>query len=268
MEKVGLILQELRVAQGLTVADIEAKTKIRGKYIKALEEGNLGVLPGEVYVLGFVRSYLKTLGVTDDSQIIAEYKNYFQEQKTQDDLKVESDFTNLDMKEATRTKSVAVAKKSINTREKSFAGKYIILSLLLIVVAGLAGLYYVGTLETPATPSEVQPDIVQPDVAEPEPEEEEPVEPVFEGVRVLVTATNGACWVGVTIDGVYSEETLIIGDMREYIGDELITIKFGNAGGVKVEWNDEILDPVGSSGAVLTVDFTPAVTDDESTEEQ
>ena len=46
---VGDILRREREKQGLTIADIEKGTSIRGLYIEHIERGNIGELPGLVY---------------------------------------------------------------------------------------------------------------------------------------------------------------------------------------------------------------------------
>lgn len=53
---IGKILQDARIAGGLTVKDVEAETRIRGSYIEALERDDFGELPPPVYVRAYLRS--------------------------------------------------------------------------------------------------------------------------------------------------------------------------------------------------------------------
>ena len=57
MTTVGEILRSTREAKGLTLAEAEQGTKIRQKYIAALEDDNLSALPGPIYARGFIRNY-------------------------------------------------------------------------------------------------------------------------------------------------------------------------------------------------------------------
>ncbi|HWQ60800.1 MAG TPA: helix-turn-helix domain-containing protein, partial [Negativicutes bacterium] len=63
MPTVGEILRAEREKQGLTVKDIEKSTSIRALYIQAIEDGKYDVLPGEVYLKGFMRNYASFLGL-------------------------------------------------------------------------------------------------------------------------------------------------------------------------------------------------------------
>ena len=57
----GDILRKERERQNLTVKDVERDTSIRGLYISAIENGEYDLLPGEVYLKGFIRSYAEYL---------------------------------------------------------------------------------------------------------------------------------------------------------------------------------------------------------------
>jgi len=62
--------------QGLEIPRIEAETKIRGKYLRALEEEQFEVLPGDTYVKGFLRTYADYLGL-DGQLYLDEYNSRF-----------------------------------------------------------------------------------------------------------------------------------------------------------------------------------------------
>lgn len=74
VEEIGLRLREAREAKGLALEAAEDETKIRRKYLEALESGNPAELPGEVYLKGFLRSYGNWLGFDGDS-LVEEYKS-------------------------------------------------------------------------------------------------------------------------------------------------------------------------------------------------
>ncbi|MFN2470055.1 MAG: helix-turn-helix domain-containing protein [Gaiellaceae bacterium] len=63
MFEIGNSLREARFRQGLDFPEIEQATKIRGKYLRALEEENFEQLPAQTYVKGFLRTYADYLGL-------------------------------------------------------------------------------------------------------------------------------------------------------------------------------------------------------------
>lgn len=62
-EQLGKALSEARTARGLTLHDVERDTRISQKYLKALEEGDLEILPAPVYARAFTRTYAQYLGL-------------------------------------------------------------------------------------------------------------------------------------------------------------------------------------------------------------
>ena len=76
MFEIGNSLREARERQGLEFPEIEAGTKIRGKYLRALEEEHFDVLPAQTYVKGFLRSYAEYLGL-DGELYVDEYNSRY-----------------------------------------------------------------------------------------------------------------------------------------------------------------------------------------------
>ncbi len=66
MFEIGSSLREARERRGLTLADAEAETKIRSRYLGALENERFDVLPGDAYARGFLRTYAEFLGLDGD----------------------------------------------------------------------------------------------------------------------------------------------------------------------------------------------------------
>jgi cytoskeleton protein RodZ len=66
MFEIGNSLREARLRQGLDLAEIEQATKVRSRYLKALEEEQFEVLPGQTYVKGFLKAYADHLGLDGD----------------------------------------------------------------------------------------------------------------------------------------------------------------------------------------------------------
>jgi hypothetical protein len=74
--EIGNSLREARLRQGLDFPEIEQGTKIRGKYLRALEDEQFDVLPAQTYVKGFLRSYAEYLGL-DGQLYVDEYNSRF-----------------------------------------------------------------------------------------------------------------------------------------------------------------------------------------------
>jgi hypothetical protein len=70
--ELGNSLREARSRQGLDYPQVELATKIRAKYIRALEDEAFEILPSETYVKGFLRSYAEYLGL-DGQLYVDEY---------------------------------------------------------------------------------------------------------------------------------------------------------------------------------------------------
>jgi len=62
---VGATLRAAREAQGLSLKDIAARTRITARHVEALEVGDYDSLPGRPYALGFARSYAKAVGLDE-----------------------------------------------------------------------------------------------------------------------------------------------------------------------------------------------------------
>lgn len=59
----GAVLAARRGERGLTIRSASAATRIRPEYLSALEAGELELLPGPVYVKGYLRAYARYLGI-------------------------------------------------------------------------------------------------------------------------------------------------------------------------------------------------------------
>jgi cytoskeleton protein RodZ len=71
---IGDLLREEREKKGLSLSDVENATKIRVRYIKALETEQYQIIPGEVYRLGFLKNYARLLDL-DPNTMINRYKS-------------------------------------------------------------------------------------------------------------------------------------------------------------------------------------------------
>jgi cytoskeletal protein RodZ len=73
MPPIGETLREARMRQRIDVQEVETRTKIRAKYIRALENEEFDLLPGPTFVRSFLRTYAEFLGL-DSHLLIEEYR--------------------------------------------------------------------------------------------------------------------------------------------------------------------------------------------------
>jgi DnaJ-class molecular chaperone len=71
----GQDLKQIRTELGLTIEQIAEETKIRVNHIQSIEEGQAQNLPPAVFLKGFVKSYLKCLGLESVDELSARYMN-------------------------------------------------------------------------------------------------------------------------------------------------------------------------------------------------
>ena len=76
MFEIGNSLREARVRRGIDFAQAETATKIRGKYLRALEDEQFALLPAQTYVKGFLRTYAEYLGL-DGQLYVDEFNSRF-----------------------------------------------------------------------------------------------------------------------------------------------------------------------------------------------
>jgi Helix-turn-helix domain len=74
--EIGNSLREARVRRGVDFAQAELATKIRGKYLRALEDERFELLPAQTYVKGFLRTYADYLGL-DGQLYVDEFNSRF-----------------------------------------------------------------------------------------------------------------------------------------------------------------------------------------------
>ena len=77
MADIGTTLREARIRARIDISEVEAKTKIRAKYLRAIENEEWDLLPGPVYVKSFLRTYGDFLGV-DSRLLVDEYKRRYE----------------------------------------------------------------------------------------------------------------------------------------------------------------------------------------------
>ena len=74
MESLGRKLREAREKHNYNLEQVARDTHISKQYIEALEEESFGVIPGDTYVVGFLRNYAEYLGLNPD-ELVGLYRN-------------------------------------------------------------------------------------------------------------------------------------------------------------------------------------------------
>ncbi|MBI3762160.1 MAG: DUF4115 domain-containing protein [Chloroflexi bacterium] len=71
-DSIGALLRDTREARGLTIEDVERATRIRAKYLIAIEAGEFNALPSAAQARGFLRNYAQHLGLNAD-QLLTQF---------------------------------------------------------------------------------------------------------------------------------------------------------------------------------------------------
>ncbi|MDQ7794808.1 MAG: DUF4115 domain-containing protein [bacterium] len=233
---IGTLLREAREAQGISLEQAQVDTKIRQRYLKALEDGDYRLIPGEAYARGFLRSYAGYLGL-DGLELVRRYR---EEQAPP-------------AEEAPPVRKPAPARSPIRP----------VAALVGCLVLVAAMTYYFGVLprherapeESPPPQEDVTPVLpVQPEP--PPPVVPSPAPPsisredVEDEVRYRVTGEflqvtlelADACWLGVTVDGRrVMEQTLPVGKVQVFQASREISMRVGRPGSVFLSINGEEL---------------------------
>jgi cytoskeleton protein RodZ len=77
MPEIGATLREARMRARIDVSEIEAQTKIRARYLRALENEEWDLLPGPTFIKSFLRTYATALGL-DGKALVEEYRVNFE----------------------------------------------------------------------------------------------------------------------------------------------------------------------------------------------
>src|SRR3954453_5305918 len=83
MPEIGEPLREARMRRRIDMTEVETATKIRGKYLRALENEEWDLLPGPTFVKSFLRTYAEYLEL-DARLLVEEYRQRYERPAQQD----------------------------------------------------------------------------------------------------------------------------------------------------------------------------------------
>ena len=256
MDKIGNMLSSERKKRVLEIMDAEHATGIRAVYLNALEQGRYDLLPGEVYVKGFLRNYGNFLEL-DGSQLVQLYTE-LKTPPTESPAVVPSAPTT----EPTVKKVAAV--QSITGVKYNWSK---ILVVVILVISAL-GLYLWqksvspsegiaprnGAKQSAATSTATtNPPLgsAPGSTTSPLPSRNRPV--------VLTARFTDRCWTSVIADGKTLYEGIPAnGAMFTWEADRQIVVNFGNAGAVELTFNGQAVGKIGERGDVVVKTFTVA----------
>lgn len=79
MKEIGAKYRQAREEKNLTIESIAEQTKIQKRFLRAIEEGSWDIIPGEVYLRGFLRTYADILDM-DAREILSIYDHQREEE--------------------------------------------------------------------------------------------------------------------------------------------------------------------------------------------
>ncbi|HEX2323877.1 MAG TPA: helix-turn-helix domain-containing protein [Chloroflexota bacterium] len=256
----GERLRAARLRRKISLIEAEQATRIRARYLQALEEDEYAALPSGVYSRGFLRNYAIYLGVPPDEIMAAIPKGRRRERRP-------------------GVRSVAPpikvsAPRSIWLIAAAAAGVLVLAALIWLGLSapeprsptgaapgdGGTPPQATGASGTPGTGSLVQlpplPTGGPTAGPSPAPPSAPPTATVpVQGVNVELR-TLDRVWVRATVDGrVVNEETYAAGQTVRWTGQQSVLLRVGNGAGVDVTYNGQRVGPLGPAGQPLDREF-------------
>ncbi len=279
MKKIGAVLKAAREEKGLSLADLQMVTKIRYQQLEAMEAGDFHKLPGEVYVRGFIINYAKNVGL-DAEQVLAQYyalKKQATPEEVDSGVDAQAEGAASFGQPVTRESPVGTdpEKKKANLLAMAGVGVVLVVGIMFgknfaqkpavptadnrsVVVTEEAEASAPAAAESVASTVENSGQTGQTAGKQRNPGESEtvdsmPVLPADKGH--LVVEASEVVWLGLyqlPSRTLIFEGTLYPGERREWHLNADVTLRIGNAGGLKVRYKGQDLGELGSSGQVVT----------------
>ena len=246
MQTVGELLRDKREQKDLSIKDIENAISIRTLYINAIEEGNYKLVPGEVYLKGFIRNYANYLGLNGQEMVDL----YRQSQKPIPPA------TLIEVPENVDEAPLKKTERSNKNNNNSNNNKWLMISLVAVCVSGSAW-WLLATPKLSTAPEVVQTQGNPASTNQPLPAQSVVPTATTQTSPVVITAKyTEQCWTSVIADGknIY-EGTAQSGDTITWEAQKNISITAGNAGGMDIIYNGQSVGTMGTKGEVLVKKF-------------
>ena len=232
MIPIGQDLKRERELRGISLKEIADSTKINIRFLRALEDDQLDVLPEKFFIRGIIRGYAKYLGLEEDS-ILNKYHDALQ---------------SLDKHEKEEEKTFSQS-SSMNIRNMIRIAAFgaTVIAVVVVLFFIFRGDESPPPIKPPPTKTITQREII------PQPTETEPSEEIPEEIQELDLdiAFHSDTWIQVYADGELIYEGIkLAGGKLQVVAQEELVIDVGNAGGLTYTLNNQIGKPFGPSGAV------------------
>lgn len=261
MEEIGKTLHETRERLGLTLDEIARMTRIRKARLEALERGELDSMPSQAQARGFLRNYADALGLDPDALLAQLGSGQTPSRK------------GTGRAAAPRPKEAAGRGRSIS---ELLISTLVALGVIAVLVwgggrifASLSASAGTATIEAAASleavtetaspePTNVPPpggaSIALPTVVSPTPTL---ILNILDRVNLRIVAETDS-FVEVIVDDVQAYRgRMQAGDEQSFTGDRAISVTTGNAGGLRIFFNDLDQGLMGEIGQVLVRIWTP-----------
>jgi cytoskeleton protein RodZ len=245
MFEIGSTLRQARERRSIGLDQIEAETKIRARYLRALEEEDFDILPGPTFIRGFLRTYAAYLGL-DGQLFVDEYNSrYF------DPIRDEDAFHRRRIRNAQRDKQ----------RRRTSSNAVLVALAAIVAVAVLVVIAATYPNDHPSAASQPPPNA--PTTSAPVVNPSLNVNPSSSGVTTSSSTVSSApvtieavasspCWVQITEGYGYEKPKVVFNDLVDPNSGRVKTPKFTSSRGFRVD--------VGAEGAVkLVVNGQPRV---------
>ena len=232
MASFGENLRRERELRGIDLREMADATKISIRFLQALEQDRVDILPGGIFPRAFVRQYAKYLGL-DPERLVAE-------------------FVYAHGGETTPRKDARAPVRVDQGAPRGLIAAGVVLGLL-----GLVGWKVRGQASRPpqavATPSMAAPPatFAHDRVYPPPSGAAASAPPMAAGTMVLTVLARRSSWVEAKVDGTtVLNRVLKNGESQRLEARQEVLLSVGNAGGIAVMLNDRPLGPIGRDGEV------------------
>lgn len=266
----GFRLRAAREARGLSYQDVEDATRIRARYLEALETGRYDVMPGgEAQVRGFLRRYAAFLNISPEEVIALYEREIHREALLPSPAPAPAPAPSLK-----RSPAPAVRPTSPERLSRRRLPVLALLGLLVLVGALALGAVWLatrseqvvpGSRPTPTAgiprPAVFPSPIVTAMLASPTPVSAPAATPTFPVSTSGVTLTLEArehVWVRVTVDGFTAFEGMLSpGAPQTWVGQQMVIVETGNGAGVVAVVNGQTQGPLCGRGEVCARGWGP-----------
>ncbi len=242
MDNLSDILRKAREEKKLSLKEVSQVTKIRLNVLEAIEADNFEILP-PVYMKSFIKEYINFLQI-DYSQVKDKLEVIFKQ--------IEKSSSAKHLKESTEpTFSITANRKKIkhSSQQLNKAILFIYLALGLSIVAIVYFTFFY-------TQEELQPPVqtTKRDTITLETNEttSQPITSTSQDSMSLEFKAIDTVWINMIIDNKVSESAILYPEkVKTWKAMNFFKFTIGNAGGVIVKRNGELLPPLGKKGIVL-----------------